>query len=88
MAMKSGRIEVEIGELVLTGFPPEQRHRIGDAVRGELERLLAERGSPDSLRGGGAAERVDAGPVRLPAGASAGLSGRRIAGAVYRGLGR
>jgi hypothetical protein len=74
------RIELEIEELVLHGFAPGDRHRIGDALRAELASLLRERAP-----GAGVArsvERLDAGIVRM---ASAGpeQAGRGIARAVH-----
>ena len=43
------RIELHIEELVLHGFAPADRYRIGDTVQRELTRLLAEQGMPASL---------------------------------------
>ncbi|MBX9580613.1 MAG: hypothetical protein K2X87_09925 [Gemmataceae bacterium] len=82
------RVEVDIGELVLHGFDPRDRHAIGDAVQRELARLFAERGVPPGLAGGAEVDRVDAGayPVRPPAGAAA--AGAGLAETVYGGLGR
>ena len=40
--MKPKSVLLSIDELVLHGFSPGDRHRIGAAVRGELARLLAE----------------------------------------------
>ena len=88
MAMNPARIEVEIGELVLAGFPVSQRHQIGEAVRSEIERLLGASGLPAGLSAAGEVDRLDAGRVRLPDGAGAAMTGRRIGGAVYTGLGR
>lgn len=41
-------IRVRIGELVLHGFDPLDRHSIGDAVRGELADVLGADGLPDT----------------------------------------
>lgn len=79
------RIEIEIGELVLDGFAPESRHRIGDALERELARLLAERPISGELAGG---ERLDAGAFSMAPGASPEQLGAAIAGAVRGGLGR
>jgi hypothetical protein len=56
-------IEVHIGELVLHGIDPADRHRVGDAVQSELARLLGERGltTPASF----ARPVVSAGSVRI-----------------------
>ena len=36
--MAVARVELHIEELVLHGFPPRDRARIGDAVQAELDR--------------------------------------------------
>ena len=54
-------IVIEIDELVLHGFPPADRHRIGEAVQAELARIFVERGLPAAWSGGGAAARLDGG---------------------------
>lgn len=76
-------VDLRIEELVLRGFPPEARHRIGDAVERELARLFAER---DAKRvapaGGGRIPRVDAGD--FPADMPEDEVGARIARTVYK----
>jgi hypothetical protein len=75
-------VTVEIGELVLHGFPPGDRHAIGDAVRAELQRLVEAHGVPDAGR---SAARVDAGEVH--AGPTPQATGVAVARAVHAGLG-
>ncbi len=75
-------VELRIEELMLRGFPPEARHRIGDAVERELARLFAERDvKRGELGGGGRIPRVDAGA--FPADSRAEHVGARIAWTVY-----
>jgi hypothetical protein len=77
------RIELHVDELVLHGFSPHDRHRIGDAVRAELARALAAEPLPAQRR---AVPQLDAGSfVRAPR-ATAEVVGTQIAGAVHRGL--
>lgn len=54
------KIDVNIGELTLHGVPAEQRHRIGDGVKAELARMLAERPQavPRRDREGAAVTRI------------------------------
>lgn len=78
-------IRVRIEELVLRGFPPDQRERIAAAVEAELGRLLAEGGLPPGLAGGGRVGRVDGG---LAGGATPEEAGAQIARAVYGRMGR
>jgi hypothetical protein len=82
-------VRVDIGELVLTGFPTAQRHNIGDAVQAELTRLIAERGMPPRFSRLANSDRIDGGAFRVPRrNASAALVGQRIAAVVYRSLAR
>ncbi len=81
-------IELHIDELVLHGFSPADRLRIGAALEGELARLLAESGIPPELARVSGIERVDGGQLELSAGASARDLGAGIAHAVYGSLGR
>lgn len=80
-------VELEIGELVLHGFAPADRHRIGAAVERELARLIGERALADQL--GQPAERtqLDGGTVELAADASAELIGAQIARAIFGSIG-
>ena len=86
--MIPGEIEVRIEELILHGFSPADRLRIGAATEGELSRLLMERGLPKGLARGADLEAVDAGTfTRGSADTPAGMGGA-IVHAVYGGLER
>ena len=81
-------VEIHIDALVLDGFSPADRLRIGAALEGELARLVAERGLPEGLAGGAALEAIDAGSfVRGPLATPASIGGQ-AARAVYGGLGK
>lgn len=75
-------IVIEIDELVLHGFPPGDRYRIGEAVQAELARIFAERGLPEG-RSGSEASRLDSGAFRAADGRSDTI-GVGVAEAVYR----
>ena len=79
------KVKVNIERLVLRGFAPHQRDRIGDAVRSELERLLMERGVPASLKQRSSVAGLDAGSVELGRETPARTVGNRVARAVDRG---
>jgi hypothetical protein len=81
-------IELHVEELVLHGFASADRHRIADAVRAELARLLEERGLPGAREGDAAVARLDGGTVRLRDGAAPDEAGAAIARAVYGGIPR
>ena len=74
-------IEVRIEELVLYGFAPADRHRIGAVVERELARLFGERRLP--ARGTIALDEVQGGALTVEPGASARRAGKQIAQAVY-----
>lgn len=80
-------IDLHIEELVLEGFSPGDRHRIGAAVERELARLLTERGLPrltESLD----VPRLDGGSFEMNRNATPEAVGGQVAGAVYGGVGR
>jgi hypothetical protein len=77
-------IVIEIDELVLHGFPPGERYRIGEALQGELTRLLGERGLPSMGAADAASDRLDGGSFVIASGMPATAIGAAVAGAVYR----
>jgi len=86
--MKPKNIELNIDELVLHGFAPGDRYRIGEAVEQELTRLLADRGVPQSLERGGEIANMDGGAIEVTTGSRAEAIGAQVARAVYGGLRR
>ena len=83
------RIDLHIEELVLDGFPPGDRHRIGAALERELARLLSEageRGLPATWAGGGEAARLDGGRFEMRPGTRPERMGAQIAQSVFRGM--
>ena len=84
--MKPKNIVLNIEELVLYGFSPGDRYRIGEAVEQELSRLLANRGVPESLAQGGEVASVDGGAFEVAPDSRAQVVGAQVAKAVYGGL--
>ena len=80
-------VELEIGELVLHGFAPVDRHRIGEVVERELARLLGERAVPGQNVHPAELTRLDGGAFELAADASAETIGTQIARALYACIG-
>ena len=77
------RIEIVIDELVLEGFAPSDKYRIGEAVTRELERLFLESAPqpmPETTR-----ERVDAGAFVMQ-GTRGESIGAQIASSVFKSL--
>jgi len=84
--MKPANVDLHIHELVLHGLAPGDRHRIGEAVRRELMRLLTEHGMPPRSTAGNAIDRADGGAFEVRREADSGVIGRQIANSVYRTL--
>lgn len=76
-------VELHLEELVLHGFSPGDRYRIGEAVERELTRLFIEQGVPPSLAQGGEVGRLDGGMFKVAPGSKAEAIGAQIAQAVY-----
>ncbi len=86
--MTPARVELHIEELVLYGLAPADRHRLAEAVRRELTRLLTEQGVPPRLSRGGEVTQLDGGSFHAEPGLRAEAAGARVARAVYGGLSR
>jgi hypothetical protein len=84
----AARVDVQIEELALHGFPPLAAGRVGEAVERELSLLVAARGLPTSFRADRAAASLDGGVFPLGAAGDARGLGARIAGNVYGSLAR
>jgi hypothetical protein len=84
--MRPSNVELHIEELVLHGFAPGDRYRIGEAVERELQRLFAEQGAPPSLAQSAARDYLDGGSFEAPRAARAGEIGAKIAQNLYGGL--
>lgn len=86
--MTPKNIELHIEELVLHGFSPGDRHRIGEAVERELVRMFADWGVPESLERGWELASVDGGAIEVVSSSGADVVGAQVARAVYGGLWR
>jgi hypothetical protein len=86
--MTPRNIELHIEELVLHGFAPADRYRIGEAVESELARLFDEQGVPPSLARESGIERLDGGAFEVAHGSKLEAVGVQVAQAVFGGLSR
>ena len=84
--MMPKNIELNIEELVLHGFSPGDRYRIGEAVEQELTKLLADRGVPQSLERNREVANMDGGAFEVAPGSRPQVVGAQVAKAVYGGL--
>ena len=74
---------LEIDELVISGWPRSAAHDIGDAIQGELTRLLSDCGVPAPMRRPMRIGSLDAGSAATVDNAQPAAIGTQIAGAVY-----
>lgn len=79
-------IHLHIDELVLDGFAPGDRHRIGDAMQLELARLFTEEQTPPGLAKSAALERLNGGTFQTTRAARPEVTGAQLARAVFGGL--
>lgn len=84
--MKPANVEVRIDELVLHGFEPSGRERIGETVKHELTRLFTKQGAPPSLAHERRVARLDGGAFEARLGLRAEAIGVHVARALYEGL--
>lgn len=80
-------LNLHIDRLTLHGFSALDRDRIGTAIKAELSRLLTEQGIPTPLKRGEAINQLDGGIFEIQPGMPPRVIGKRIARAVYGGLG-
>jgi hypothetical protein len=84
--MKPENVELHIEELVLRGFAPGDRYRIGEAVERVLARLFTEEGVPLSLAQSVDVSRLDGGAFKVASGSKPEAIGAQVAQAIYGGL--
>ena len=82
------RIAIRIDELVLDGFAPGDRYRIGDAIERELTRLFTEHDASAALAARTPTDAIDGGAFALPHDAGAAAIGAHVARAIHRELAR
>jgi hypothetical protein len=88
MGMRPVKLDVHVEELMLLGFAPGDRYRIGDAMQRELAHLFAEQGTPPSLVQEREVARLDSGTFEVSPDSKADAIGVQVAQAVYVGLSR
>ncbi len=86
MNLHSVDLDLNIEELVLRGFPGQERDRIMRALRAELKRLIREEGVPAVFSRGGEMARLDAGSIEAEPGSSPEEIGAQVARSLYGGL--
>lgn len=76
-------VELYIDELVLDGFDPSDRYRIGDALETELRKLLLKEDIAAVHQADLEYDNVEASPIQLESNPSARAVGSGVAGALH-----
>jgi hypothetical protein len=76
-------IHLHIEELVLHGFPSDDRHRIGEAVQRELTRLFTEQQLPPGLTKSTEIDRLNGGTFQMTGAPRPESTGTQIARTVF-----
>jgi len=84
--MSRPSIHLHIEELILHGFQPGDRHRIGDAMQRELARLFSEHQAPPGITKSAEIDRLNAGTFETTENARPEATGTQVARAVFGGL--
>lgn len=84
--MNPRNLEVSIEELVLYGFAPGDRYRIGEGLERELTRLFIEQGVPSLLAESHRTTSLDGGTFELTLGAKGETVGVQVAQELYGGF--
>lgn len=79
-------IELHIEQLVLHGFRPNDRYRIGKAVELELTRLFTEQGISYSMSKGGEFTYLDGGKFNVAPNSKTDTIGTKVAQSVYKNM--
>jgi hypothetical protein len=83
---KKSSVNLHIEELVLHGFPQQDKYRIARALEHELARLLSQGDIPSVLSQGGVISGLDGGSFQTRPGTSPETTGARVAQNLYGGL--
>jgi hypothetical protein len=80
------KIEIDIEEIVLYGFPVTDRLAIGEAVSAELAKLIAEQGAPASFKNNLNLSSLRSSDVVLTSSMLPASLGAQIAQSIYQSL--
>lgn len=79
-------VEIHIEELLLEGFSHGDRHRIAEAVQGELHRLVSENPSQFAEAEGRNIDQLDAGSFHYAQTMKPETIGQNVARSIHKGL--
>jgi hypothetical protein len=84
--MSGQRIEFRIDELILHGFSSGDRHRVGEAVKRELVRLMSGPGASFAPKNTKRIDMIRGGDITLSPATRPESAGTQIAQAVHDGI--
>jgi hypothetical protein len=84
--MRQKKIEINIDELILNGFSPNERYDIGESMEHELMQLFSEQGIPPQFEKGGEIGNIDGGEVEILQNFKSNAIGEQIARTIYRSI--
>ena len=87
MDLRPAQIRLHIDELVMHGVPVGDRDALGEAIRGELTRLLSAGALPTALARNLQVPSLDAGALPVTS-SQPRVLGTQVAQAVHRSLGK
>lgn len=81
-------VEMKIEQMILEGFSPSDRYRIGDAVQSELQQIFTEQGVPPTINNSIEFASLDGGEFATTHATRAESVGNQLAQSVYQGISR
>ena len=86
--LEEPNVEMKIEQMILEGFSPSDRYRIGDSVQNELERIFNEQGVSWTINKSIELETLDGGEFATTHATRAASVGNQLAQSVYQGISR
>jgi hypothetical protein len=83
---KASSIELNIDQLVLEGFPSRDRYRLSNAIQQGLDRIIRERGIPDSLRENRRIGQINLDSINMQSNQRPEKLGQQVARSIYNSL--
>lgn len=86
--LEEPNVEMKIEQMILEGFSPSDRYRIGDSVQNELEHMLTDQRVSWTINKSIELETLDGGEFATTHATRAASVGNQLAQSVYQGISR
>ena len=83
---KASFIELNIDQLVLEGFPSRDRYRLSNAIQQGLDKIIRQRGIPDSLRENRRIGQINLDSINMQSNQRPENLGQQVARSIYNSL--